>query len=129
MTASRRKGPDAFLSGPLPVSEDAFQRWVIDVAHWYRWRVTHFRKVKLPSGRWGTPLQGDPGYPDLSLARAGVIILAELKTEKGKVEPDQALWLDAIGPEHGRVWRPSDRPAIVAELSHSATPNAMATML
>jgi hypothetical protein len=129
VTTSRRRGPDAFLSGPLPVSEDDFQRWVLDVARWYHWRATHFRKVKLPSGRWGTPLQGDAGYPDLSLARAGVIILAELKTEKGKVEPDQALWLAAIGPVHGRIWRPSDREAIVAELSHSATPKAAATML
>lgn len=129
MTVARRKGPDTFLSGPLPVSEDAFQRWVIEVAHWYHWRVTHFRKVKLPSGRWGTPLQGDPGYPDLSLARAGVVLLAELKTDTGKVEPEQAKWLQEIGPEIGRVWRPRDRPAIVAELSRSATPNAMATML
>lgn len=129
MTASRRRGPDTFLSGPLPVSEEDFQRWVIDVAHWHQWLVTHFRKVKLPSGRWGTPLQGDPGYPDLSLARAGVVILAELKTDVGKVEPAQSKWLQEIGPEHGRVWRPRDRPAIVAELSRSATPIAMAAML
>lgn len=117
----RLRGPDAFLSGPLPESEDDFLRWVIDVAHWYKWRVTHFRAVKLPSGRWATPLQGDAGFPDLALARNGVVILAELKRETGKTEPEQDLWLEQIGTAHGRVWRPSDRQAIVSELSPSAT--------
>lgn len=119
MGASRARRAPARQAGALRESEEEFQRWVIEFARWHGWRVTHFRKVKLPSGRWGTPLQGDAGYPDLSLARDGVVILAELKSQTGVVEPDQQKWLDAIGPEHGRVWRPSDRASIIADLSRS----------
>jgi hypothetical protein len=106
------------------MSEDDFQTRVIQTAKLNGWRVTHFRAVKLPSGRWATPLQGDAGFPDLALARDGVVILAELKSEAGTVDPEQRKWLDAIGPEHGRVWRPSDWKAIVSELSRSATRSA-----
>jgi hypothetical protein len=104
----------------IPESEDDFQRFVIETAKLNGWKVTHFRPVKLLSGRWATPLQGDAGFPDLALARGGVVILAELKSQKGIVSDDQESWLAAIGSELGRVWRPSDRPAIVAELSRSA---------
>lgn len=112
------------------MSEDDFQTRVIQTAKLNGWRVTHFRAVRLPSGRWGVPLQGDAGFPDLALARAGVVILAELKKSRTeKPRPGQVEWLQAIGPEVGRLWSPEDWPEIVAELSRSATPNRMAAML
>jgi hypothetical protein len=117
---NRSRGPE-HRTGPLPLSEDEFLRWVIDTARWYKWKVTHFRAVKLPSGRWATPLQGDKGFPDLALARAGVVILAELKTDVGHTSTEQGEWLEQIGSVVGRVWRPSMRDAIVAELSHSVS--------
>lgn len=105
------------LTLPLTLSETAFQRTVIEAAQWYKWRVTHFRPVKIREGKWATPLEGDPGFPDLALARAGQVILAELKTNKGKVFDDQALWLAELGV-FGRVWRPRDWPVIRLELQH-----------
>lgn len=102
------------------MSEDDFQTRIIQYAKLNGWKITHFRTVKMPSGRWATPLQGDAGFPDLALARNGVVILAELKSQKGDVSPEQAEWLAAIGPT-GRVWRPSDWESVVAELSRSAT--------
>lgn len=108
--------------GSLPLSEDDFQHRLMQTAKLLRWRVTHFRAVKLPSGKWATPLSGDKGFPDLALARGGVVLLAELKrSRKEKPRPEQVLWLQEIGPEIGRLWAPEDWPEIYAELSQSVT--------
>lgn len=107
------------------MSEDQFKARVIQTAKLYGWMVTHFRPVKLPSGRWATPLEGDAGFPDLALARNGVVLLRELKTDIGAVEPQQRKWLAAAG-SFGAVWRPADWPAILAELSPDATQNPAA---
>lgn len=104
----------------LRLSEDQFLQRVIETAKWHHWQVTHFRAVQLPSGEWATPLQGDAGFPDLALARAGVVLLAELKTDTGRVEPAQKRWLAEAGP-YGRVWRPRDWPQVLAELSQRVT--------
>lgn len=37
------------------------------------------------------------GFPDLFLCRAPEVIVAELKTDDGRVRPDQQTWLDALG--------------------------------
>lgn len=123
MTTGRRTGRALVRQvGVLPVfaSEGEFQDAVIDVAHHYRWLVYHARAVRLASGRWGVPMQGDPGLPDLVLARAGVLLLRELKTDTGDVEPQQERWLQAAGL-FAEVWRPSDWQRIIAELSRSVT--------
>ena len=54
--------------------------------------------------------------PDLILARRGVVILAELKSQTGRLSREQQMWQTALGAHH-RVWRPSDLPAIIKELS------------
>ncbi len=45
------------------------------------------------------------GWPDWSIRGARGVIFRELKSQRGRVEPDQQAWLDALG---GDVWRPSD---------------------
>jgi hypothetical protein len=49
------------------------------------------------------------GYPDLSICGHG-FLFAELKTERGKVSPEQQDWIDRL--RHAGVevyvWRPSD---------------------
>jgi hypothetical protein len=50
------------------------------------------------------------------LARDGVLIVPENKTDTGRLRPGQAEWLDALGP-HGRLWRPRDWPEVHAELT------------
>jgi hypothetical protein len=64
---------------------------------------------------WRTPMSGDPGFPDLVLARDGVVIVAELKSRRGQPTDDQKMWLEALGA-HARLWRPQDWPAIEQEL-------------
>lgn len=96
-----------------PMSEADLQRQVIETAQWHGWLVFH----PLPAmhrGRWVTATQGDTGFPDLVLARRGVVLFRELKTDTGRVPPDQQRWAEHL-PDWG-VWRPRDLDAIRAEL-------------
>lgn len=98
------------------ISEKDFQLKIIEVAKVLGWRVVHFREARLANGRVLTPLQGHAGFPDLVLAKAGTVIVAELKSQHGYVSLDQRAWLSHLG-EYGRLWRPSDWDAIYKELT------------
>lgn len=100
---------------PLTVSERTFQNAVIELARYHGWLVAHFRVARTGSGGWATPMQGDVGFPDLVLSRAGEIIIAELKTQQGRASPAQKLWLRNLGA-YGRLWKPSDWTTIMDEL-------------
>ncbi len=97
------------------MSEDDFKSRVMATARVYGWMCCHYRPARDARG-WVTPLEGDAGCPDLILARGGVVLLAELKSHKGKARADQLSWLLAAGSQ-GRLWRPGDWPAVLAELS------------
>jgi len=106
------------MTAQIPVTEAAFQQRVIDYAMLRHWRVSHARTtatVEKGHVHYITPYQGHTGLPDLVLARNGVILLAELKSEKGKPTPEQLAWLAAAG-DKGFLWKPSDWPAILAVL-------------
>jgi len=109
----------------VPVSEADFQRQVIDLALTLGYRVAHFRpgqtSRKDHNGKavWVTPMCGDPGWPDLILCRPPRLIIVELKSEKGKVSPEQEIWLAQLNQCSGvevRVWRPSVWDNIVDDL-------------
>lgn len=99
------------------MTEAEFQRNVIQLAGIFGWHVAHFRPARTKHG-WRTAMAGDPGYPDLTLARRGRVITAELKSDTGKVTPDQQAWLDALAGNPAAVreapgievyvWRPRD---------------------
>lgn len=91
---------------PLTLLEKDFQSTVIGFAQVRKWLVMHTRNVRTPTG-YRTPLQGDPGFPDLALARDGLLLCVELKRQSGRLEPSQQRWSDALG-ECWRLWRPSD---------------------
>ncbi len=98
----------------IALSETAWTSRVIDIARLHSWRVAHFRPARTQNG-WRTPMEGDIGVPDLILARDGDVLLVELKTDRGRVLPDQQKWLDHLGV-HGRVWRPRDSDEVLARL-------------
>jgi hypothetical protein len=102
--------------------ERDWQKYVIDLARTLGWRVAHFRPAQTQTGRWVTPVAADgAGFPDLVLVRDRVVF-AELKTNTGKVAPQQVLWRDAIiaaGGEH-HVWRPRDADAVQHVLKRNA---------
>lgn len=100
------------------MKESDFQRQVLQFAVLRSWRVVHFRPARVTirgQETYRTATQGHTGFPDLVIARKGVVIHAELKTEKGRLSDDQKKWRDALG-ETWRLWRPSDWPAIEKEL-------------
>jgi hypothetical protein len=93
------------------MSEAALKRLVIDAAHEAGWLVHHHTN----SWKSRNSQSGDLGYPDLTMARRGRVIFAELKRETEQPEEAQVRWADAI-MDGGfivpyiqfRVWRPSD---------------------
>jgi hypothetical protein len=100
------------------MSEAAWTGQVIEIAQLHGWRVSHSRPARTAQG-WRTPVQGHIGAPDLLLARAGDVICAELKTDRGRLRPDQTAWLEQLGA-HGCVWRPRDRDHVLARLARRA---------
>jgi len=106
------------LSRASVETEAGFQRAVIEAARALGWRVHHTRPARLANGQWRTPLQGDPGFPDLMLSRGPDLIAAELKSEHGRLSVPQRQWLVALRQAGVEVyvWRPSDWEAIIARL-------------
>jgi hypothetical protein len=99
--------------GKIPESESGFQKAVIDLAHLRGWICHHARPAQTNKG-WRTPIQGDAGFPDLVMARGSRVVVAELKSDTGRVSPHQAEWLarlsHALTDVH--VWSPKDFEAI-----------------
>jgi len=105
--------------GGKTIAERDWLSQVLDLAHLYGWVVAHFRPGMNRRGSWSTPVQGDGvGFPDLVLLRPPELIVAELKTNRGKVTREQAVWIDsfsACGIE-SYVWRPAQFDQISARL-------------
>lgn len=97
------------------MNEAAWQARVIACAQRLGWRVAHFPRVN-PEGRWRTAVAADAkGYPDLTMLRGSRLIFAELKTDKGRLRPDQRAWIEqlchASAMSYGfevYLWRPRD---------------------
>lgn len=83
----------------IDISEKVFRHQVIDLSKLFGWK--HYFT-------W-TSIHSPKGFPDLVLVRERVIF-AELKTEKGKITPNQQEWIDALRKANQEVylWRPSD---------------------
>ena len=97
-------------------TEDEFQAWVIDYARAHGWRRAHFRPARTEKG-WRTPVSADgKGFPDLVLARQGVVYIVELKSETGRIDAAQVAWGNELGGVY-RLWRPRDRAEIERLLS------------
>ena len=99
--------------------ERDFQRAVIDLARLTGWRVHHTRPALTRRGRWLTPIQGDAGFPDLVLVRAGRVIFAELKRNGARPTPAQREWLEALQACAGvecYLWTPNNWQEIVCTL-------------
>jgi len=96
------------------MSEADFVKRIIDTAHLLHWKCTHFLPAHTGKG-WRTALQGDPGFVDIVLAKGGCVLHVEVKTDTGRVRPDQIEWAKEIGPSY-RLWRPRDWDVILEEL-------------
>jgi putative heme degradation protein len=100
-------------------SETQFMQQVTQLAQYYSWRIYHTHDSR----------RSPAGFPDLVLVRPPELIFAELKTEKGRVRPEQADWLAdleavarVLAVEGVRaldvcLWRPSQFDEINARLA------------
>ena len=84
------------------MTEAELQKAVIELAQTFKWRVYHTHDSR----------RSQAGFPDLCMVREA-IIFAELKSEKGKIRPEQQEWIDALWNASGTstevyVWRPAD---------------------
>jgi hypothetical protein len=83
------------------VTEAELQRCVIDLARWAGWLPFHDNDSR----------RNTAGWPDLVLVhtRTGRLLFVELKSQVGKIRPEQHVWLRLLGMQHETlVWRPSD---------------------
>jgi hypothetical protein len=78
------------------MSEDQLKDAVIEMAQTFGWLVHHDRPARTEKG-WRTAIQGDPGFPDLVLARRGMVLVSELKRDTGGLSDEQKAWLYALG--------------------------------
>lgn len=83
------------------VREAELEGAVIKLARLLGFRVAHFRPAVLPSGRWATHMRGDKGFPDLTLAKRGRLIFAELKRVGEDPTEEQVAWLEVLGSVPG----------------------------
>src|SRR5262245_48539403 len=93
---------------PRP-SEAEFTRQVLALAKLLGWRTFHARAARTTKG-WRTAVAGDGvGFPDLLLCRGDVLLVAELKTDTGRLTVEQSLWLAAFRKAgvDVRLWTPS----------------------
>lgn len=91
------------------MTEKAWQQQVLEISTLCRWQHFHVFDSR----------RSDPGWPDLVLVRAPELLVAELKTDRGRLTPQQAQWLDrlaACGVE-AHVWRPRDFDQVWERLS------------
>lgn len=114
-----------------PRTEGELLDQVINLAMLNRWAVTHFRAAQTRNG-WRTAIQGHKGYPDITLARSGLVLFRELKDPRGTLEPEQLDWARQIsGDPHWSepakngaryadrfglvfdVWRPADMMGLI----------------
>lgn len=94
-----------------PISEAAFQAAIIQLATLAGWLCFHPYDSR----------RSTPGYPDLNLCKPPRLLLMEVKTERGRVRPEQREWLAALAQCPGvevALVRPSDWPMIEAALLH-----------
>lgn len=92
------------------VSEDDLLRAVLSLCALYNWRTLHVRPAITAKG-YRTAVQGTGvGFPDVLAVKGSTLIVAELKSDKGKLTDAQELWLRAWEPIASlvTVWRPID---------------------
>jgi len=120
----------------MKIDETSFQANIVRLAHQTGWLVHHDR------GDYRDCIAGDPGFPDLVLAREGRLIFAELKDATRELSQAQVDWLKALagnrprslldgltvktehfGADIGRgtahLWRPGDIEEVAHRLSRA----------
>lgn len=105
-------GVGTAAEGDSGMTETAFLAQVLDLAAILGYEGAHFRPALTGRG-WRTAVQGSlgKGWPDLVLIRPRDLrlVVAELKSDTGRLTPDQERVLEVMGNvAETYVWRPAD---------------------
>lgn len=87
------------------MTERELSKAVVQLAETLGWKVFTISNSKAAAQRSHTGV----GFPDLLMVRNGRLAAVELKTEKGKLRPEQKEWLMQIAGVQGcdaYEWRP-----------------------
>jgi len=107
------------------MTEDELLREVQKLAKLNGWLFAHFRPARTQKG-WRTLMQGDRGFIDCVLAKHihqyprnsdPQVLHLELKSEGGRLRPEQAKWLAALG---GYIIRPSSLEWLANKLKEAS---------
>lgn len=81
-------------------TEAQWQQTVVELAKLCGWLVYHTYDSR----------RSEPGFPDLVLVREQRLVFAELKTDRGRIRPEQQEWLERLHETGAEVyvWRPRD---------------------
>lgn len=93
--------------------ERDIQDMMEQAAGYLGWRCFHDRDSR----------RNNPGFPDLVCVRNGKLLVLELKTEKGRVRPEQVEWITDLAQVPGvvaRIVRPSDLDEVLAMLKEGS---------
>lgn len=82
------------------MSEDQLLAEVRELAATFGWMTYHTHDSR----------RSEPGFPDLVLIRGDRVLYRELKTNRGRLTPEQSAWLGALNEAgcEGGLWRPAD---------------------
>ena len=110
----------AVPAGTAAMTETELLDAVVELARLFRWQLHHCRPGRTARG-WATPIQGDAGFPDVVAVRGRRLVVAELKSARGKVTEQQEKWLERFAAAGAETycWRPGDLERIAQVLSRA----------
>lgn len=93
------------MSVSLKMSEKELQDLVLQLA-----RLNGYLAYHTYDSR-----RSESGFPDLVLVGHGDVMVVELKSQRGKVRPEQHGWLEAFAEAgiEAHVWRPEDFESVI----------------
>ena len=104
------------------LTEAQWQQTIVEAAQLHGWWLYHTHDSRRRAR----------GFPDLVLIRPPRIIFAELKTERGRMTPEQQhvmSLLNECSSAESYVWRPDDWPHVLSLLSRDGHPTVPSTPL
>jgi len=91
----------------MDITEKDFATQVEDLLKLYGWKFYHVLEQRSYSKRTSK------GFPDYVAVRPPRLIFAELKSEEGKLTPEQEEWLDLLREcQLGTIVLPEDCPEV-----------------
>jgi VRR-NUC domain. len=100
------------MSTATTMTERQLQDAIIEAAKRMNWLCYHVYDSR----------RSVPGFPDLVLLKGQRMMVLELKTDKGRVRPEQHVWLDAFVQAGitAKIIRPADLDDVLAQLQEAA---------